>query len=117
MDLTDRKVISFDDRTNELYIKQLSEVAEKALAGRKLEKSDIIQMTFIMMRTADKFKIPGSSKKELVIKSLKKIVNKDESLSQADKMTLDIIIEDTVGIVIDGKKSYDNMPSSCCIIV
>jgi DNA mismatch repair ATPase MutS len=96
--------------TNNELLDKLSDLYKyiKSIHGEKITPANIVLIASELIQIVEKYKtLTGSQKKMLVINTIKKYVNEQNTTSD-EKLALNIIIDNTLPHIIDGFVSAIN---------
>lgn len=113
-----------DDKTSaNLFIKEIKSLVKDLSNVTLTKKSDIVSVILIAMKSISVFKhLKGSSKRLIVIESLKHIINTQKNMTELDKQLLIHLIDDIAPVLIDtiynaasDKIDFNPSDSICCV--
>jgi hypothetical protein len=93
MDLSQNSLIEIIDSTYR-YV--------KSVYGINITASNVVVIASNLIQVVEKYKdLPGNQKKLVVISTIKMILQEQTTMSETDKMAINVIIDSTLPTVID----------------
>ena len=75
----------------------------KSVYGTNITASNVVVIASNLIQVVEKYKdLPGNQKKLVVTSTIKMIVQEQTTMSESDKMAINVIIDSTLPTVIDG---------------